>query len=272
MLKPRDLGPGASTQTFLEAMRAGRMHLARFVLDAVDGAIVDWRSDRGRSPLMYAVLLKDPAWRLAFARLLLEHHAAVNLGDDAGRSALSLACERGYLEVTKLLVQFGADPDTVDARGWSPLMYAASEGRTSVVEWLLRAFRRFGQLRLERADRAGHTALQLAASGGHHQCVKALRSAGALLLIFPQSPSSQAGDDDDGAASAASPPLRAASERQLPLDQRSAEELRFQGEEEEAEEEEDLGGPEAKKEPSATRGRQLIRRSTAPDCQSLLSH
>lgn len=267
MLKPRDLGPGASTQTFLEAMRAGRMHLARFVLDAVDGTIVDYRSDRGRSPLMYAVLLKDPAWRLAFARLLLEHQAAVNLSDDAGRSALSLACERGYLEVIKLLVQFGADPDTVDARGWSPLMYASSEGRTAVVEWLLRAFRRFGQLRLERADRAGHTALQLAASGGHHQCVRALRSAGALLLIFPAS--SQAGDDDDddGAASAASPPLRAASERQLPQYQRS-EEQTFQGEEEEAEED----GPEAKKEPSATRGRQLIRRSTAPDCQSLLSH
>lgn len=264
MLKPRDLGPGASTQTFLEAMRAGRMHLARFVLDAVDGTIVDFRSDRGRSPLMYAVLLKDPAWRLAFARLLLEHQAAVNLSDDAGRSALSLACERGYLEVIKLLVQFGADPDTVDARGWSPLMYASSEGRTPVVEWLLRAFRRFGQLRLERADRAGHTALQLAASGGHHQCVRALRSAGALLLIFPAS--SQAGDDD-GAASAASPPLRAASERQLPQYQRS-EEQTFQGEEEEAEED----GPEAKKEPSATRGRQLIRRSTAPDCQSLLSH
>ncbi|XP_058018200.1 ankyrin repeat domain-containing protein 63 [Ahaetulla prasina] len=270
MLKPRDLGPGASTQTFLEAMRAGRMHLARFVLDAVDGAIVDCRSDRGRSPLMYAVLLKDPAWRLAFARLLLEHQAAVNLSDDAGRSALSLACERGYLEVIKLLVQFGADPDTVDARGWSPLMYASSEGRTAVVEWLLRAFRRFGQLRLERADRAGHTALQLAASGGHHQCVRALRSAGALLLIFPES-SSQAGDDDDGAASAASPPLRAASERRLPLHQRSAQEQSFQGEEEEAEEAA-ADGPEAKKEPSATRGRPLIRRSTAPDCQSLLSH
>lgn len=273
MLKPRDLGPGASTQTFLEAMRAGRMHLARFVLDAVDGTIVDCRSDRGRSPLMYAVLLKDPAWRLAFARLLLEHHAAVNLSDDAGRSALSLACERGYLEVTKLLVQYGADPDTVDGRGWSPLMYASSEGRTAVVEWLLRAFRRFGQLRLERADRAGHTALQLAASGGHHQCVRALRSAGALLLIFPEPPppsSSQAGDDD-GAASAASPPLHAARERQLPLDE---EEQRFQGGEEDGGggEEEEAVGPEARKEPSATRGRPLIRRSTAPDCQSLLSH
>ncbi|KAG8126195.1 hypothetical protein E2320_021334, partial [Naja naja] len=212
---------------------------------------------------------EGPGVATGFARLLLEHRAAVNLSDDAGRSALSLACERGYLEVIKLLVQFGADPDTVDSRGWSPLMYASSEGRTAVVEWLLRAFRRFGQLRLERADRAGHTALQLAASGGHHGCVRALRSAGALLLIFPSS-SSQAGDDHDGAASAASPPLRAVSERQLPLDERSAQEERFQGEEEEEAEEED--GLEPKKEPSATRGRPLIRRSTAPDCQSLLSH
>ncbi|KAM6464977.1 ankyrin repeat domain-containing protein 63 [Liasis olivaceus] len=261
MLKPRDLGPGASTRTFLEAMNAGRLHLARFVLDALDGAIVDCQSERGRSPLMFAVLLKDPAWRLAFARLLLERRAAVNLRDDAGRSALSLACERGYLEVIKLLVQYGADPDAVDARGWSPLMYASSQGRTAVVEWLLRAFRRLGQLSLERADRAGHTALQLAASGGHNQCVRALRAAGALILILPE-PQSPA-CDDSRAASAVSPPLHVASERGLPRDEESAQEQRFR---------EEAGGPEAKKEPSATRGRPLIRRSTAPDCQSLLGY
>ncbi|XP_015263877.1 PREDICTED: ankyrin repeat domain-containing protein 63 [Gekko japonicus] len=152
MLKPRDLGPGAATRTFLEAMRAGRLHLGRFVLDALDGSIVDCRAERGRTPLMFAVALQDPAWRLAFARMLLERGAAVNLRDDAGRSALSLACERGHLDATQLLVQFGADPDAVDARGWSPLMYAASAGRTAVVEWLLRAFRRLGQLCLERAE------------------------------------------------------------------------------------------------------------------------
>ncbi|KAL8169380.1 UNVERIFIED_CONTAM: Ankyrin repeat domain-containing protein 63 [Gekko kuhli] len=222
MLKPRDLGPGAATRTFLEAMRAGRLHLGRFVLDALDGSIVDCRAERGRTPLMFAVALQDPAWRLAFARMLLERGAAVNLRDDAGRSALSLACERGHLDATQLLVQFGADPDAVDARGWSPLMYAASAGRTAVVEWLLRAFRRLGQLCLERADRGGRTALQLAASGGHSQCVRALRAAGALILTLPEQPGLSAAATPSphvaGGRRRAEEEATAAQQRRLPQD------------------------------------------------------
>ncbi|KAJ7344861.1 hypothetical protein JRQ81_000811 [Phrynocephalus forsythii] len=245
MLKPRDLGPGASTRTFLEAMSAGRLHLARFVLDALDGAIVDCRAERGRTPLMFAVLLEEPAWRLAFARLLLERGAAVNLRDDAGRSALSLACERGHLEATQLLVQFGADPDAADARGWSPLMYAAWEGRAAVVEWLLRAFRRLGQLRLERADRAGRTALQLAASRGHGPCVRALRAGGALNLPVPEP---RAGLE---------PPPAALPPAPSPCPEANA----------------GQGGAQARKGVRSLRGRPLLRRAaTAPDSQSLIGY
>lgn len=273
MLRPRDLGPGASTRTFLEAMSAGRLHLARFVLDALDGAIVDCRADRGRTPLMFAVLLKDPAWRLAFARLLLEHRAAVNLRDDAGRSALSLACERGYLEVTQLLVQFGADPDAVDARGWSPLMHAAAAGRTAVVEWLLRAFRRLGQLCLERADRGGRTALQLAANGGHGQCVRALRASGALLFDLP----GQAAALGDGAAAAlVVPSLQGVRVegwgcrgRSLEAEEKPAHERRRQAAAA-AEPDAEPRGDEDGKGPAALRGRPLIRRATAPDYQGLI--
>uniref|UniRef100_A0ABM5FAG0 Ankyrin repeat domain-containing protein 63 n=1 Tax=Pogona vitticeps TaxID=103695 RepID=A0ABM5FAG0_9SAUR len=254
MLKPRDLGPGASTRTFLEAMHAGRLHLARFVLDAVDRAIVDCRAERGRTPLMFAVLLRDPAWRVAFARLLLERGAAPNLRDDAGRSALSLACERGYLEVTQLLVQFGADPDAVDARGWSPLMYAAWEGRAGVVEWLLRAFRRLGQLRLERADRAGRTAHQLAASRGHGQCVRALRAAGALRLALPEPEPPAPSDGPEPPAAAASVPPPA-----LPEQERRGSDANV-----------DQAGAEAGRGSAPRRGRPLVRRATAPDCQSLI--
>ncbi|XP_053139092.1 ankyrin repeat domain-containing protein 63 [Hemicordylus capensis] len=270
MLKPRDLGPGASTRTFLEAMSAGRLHLARFVLDALDGSIVDCRAERGRTPLMYAALLKDPAWRLAFARLLLERRAAVNLRDDAGRSALSLACERGHLEVTQLLVQYGADPDAVDARGWSPLMYAASAGRTAVVEWLLRVFRRLGQLCLERADRAGRTALQLAASGGHGQCVRALRAAGALILNLPE-PSPPARSDHPASADDPIP---------SPSFHVDGGRGRWREEEEEKQPAQERlqrdaapaarAGCDAGRGGTTLRGRPLIRRSTAPDCQSLL--
>lgn len=101
MLKPKDLCPRAGTRTFLEAMQAGKVHLARFVLDALDRSIIDCRAEQGRTPLMVAVGLPDPAMRSRFVRLLLEQGAAVNLRDERGRTALSLACERGHLDAVQ---------------------------------------------------------------------------------------------------------------------------------------------------------------------------
>uniref|UniRef100_A0A2K6SDP4 Ankyrin repeat domain 63 n=1 Tax=Saimiri boliviensis boliviensis TaxID=39432 RepID=A0A2K6SDP4_SAIBB len=165
MLKPKDLCPRAGTRTFLEAMQAGKVHLARFVLDALDRSIIDCRAEQGRTPLMVAVGLPDPALRARFVRLLLEQGAAVNLRDERGRTALSLACERGHLDAVQLLVQFSGDPEAADSAGNSPVMWAAACGHGAVLEFLVRSFRRLG-LRLDRTNRAGLTALQLAAHGG----------------------------------------------------------------------------------------------------------
>uniref|UniRef100_A0A2K6MB27 Ankyrin repeat domain 63 n=1 Tax=Rhinopithecus bieti TaxID=61621 RepID=A0A2K6MB27_RHIBE len=173
MLKPKDLCPRAGTRTFLEAMQAGKVHLARFVLDALDRSIIDCRAEQGRTPLMVAVGLPDPALRARFVRLLLEQGAAVNLRDERGRTALSLACERGHLDAVQLLVQFSGDPEAADSAGNSPVMWAAACGHGAVLEFLVRSFRRLG-LRLDRTNRAGLTALQLAASRGHGTCVQAL--------------------------------------------------------------------------------------------------
>ncbi|XP_014635882.1 PREDICTED: ankyrin repeat domain-containing protein 63 [Ceratotherium simum simum] len=177
MLKPKDLCPRAGTRTFLEAMQAGKVHLARFVLDALDRSIIDCRAEQGRTPLMVAVGLPDPALRARFVRLLLEQGAAVNLRDERGRTALSLACERGHLDAVQLLVQFSGDPEAADSAGNSPVMWAAACGHGAVLEFLVRSFRRLG-LRLDRTNRAGLTALQLAAARGHGTCVQALTGAG----------------------------------------------------------------------------------------------
>uniref|UniRef100_H0VV59 Ankyrin repeat domain 63 n=1 Tax=Cavia porcellus TaxID=10141 RepID=H0VV59_CAVPO len=172
MLKPKDLCPRAGTRTFLEAMQAGKVHLARFVLDALDRSIIDCRAEQGRTPLMVAVGLPDPAMRSRFVRLLLEQGAAVNLRDERGRTALSLACERGHLDAVQLLVQYSGDPEAADSAGNSPVMWAAACGHGAVLEFLVRSFRRLG-LRLDRTNRAGLTALQLAAARGHGTCVQA---------------------------------------------------------------------------------------------------
>ncbi|XP_010877241.1 ankyrin repeat domain-containing protein 63 [Esox lucius] len=175
MMRPKDLRQGSGTKTFLDAMHDGKVHLARFVLDALDNRIINSKTENGRTPLMFAVCLRDPGGRVKFTRLLVEKGADVNCQDERGRTSLSLACELGHLDAVKLLVQFNADPDVSDAWGNSALMYAAYSGHSQVLEFLVRAFKKLG-LKLDRTNQAGHSAIQVASYFGHDQCVQALNS------------------------------------------------------------------------------------------------
>ncbi|KAL1257393.1 hypothetical protein QQF64_010637 [Cirrhinus molitorella] len=177
MLRPKDLCQGSGTKTFLEAMQSGKVHLARFVLDALDGRIVNGKAENGRTLLMHAVCLQEQATRSKFTQLLLEKGADVNARDDHGRTALSLACEHGHLDSVKLLVQFNADPELTDTWGNSALMYAACGGHSQILEFLVRAFKKLG-LRLDRTNHAGHSAIQVADFFGHNQCVQTLNGCG----------------------------------------------------------------------------------------------
>ncbi|XP_047622682.1 ankyrin repeat domain-containing protein 63 [Phacochoerus africanus] len=215
MLKPKDLCPRAGTRTFLEAMQAGKVHLARFVLDALDRSIIDCRAEQGRTPLMVAVGLPDPALRARFVRLLLEQGAAVNLRDERGRTALSLACERGHLDAVQLLVQFSGDPEAADSAGNSPVMWAAACGHGAVLEFLVRSFRRLG-LRLDRTNRAGLTALQLAAARGHGTCVQALTGPWGRAAAAAAARGSNSDSPPGRPAPAPSPERRRPSPRRLP--------------------------------------------------------
>ncbi|CAL8286151.1 unnamed protein product [Lota lota] len=173
MMRPKDLRQGSGTKTFLDAMHGGKVHLARFILDALDGRIINSKTESGRTPLMFAVRLQDPGARAKFTRLLLEKGAEVNCQDEDGRTGLSHACEMGHLESVKLLVQFNADPDVLDAWGNNALMYAAFSGHAAVLEFLVRAFKRLG-FKLDRTNCAGHSALQVASFFGHDHCVQIL--------------------------------------------------------------------------------------------------
>ena len=62
MLRPKDLCQGSGTKTFLDAMNNGKVHLARFVLDALDGRIINSKTESSRTPLMFAVCLQDHSW------------------------------------------------------------------------------------------------------------------------------------------------------------------------------------------------------------------
>uniref|UniRef100_A0A3B3TPD4 Uncharacterized protein n=1 Tax=Poecilia latipinna TaxID=48699 RepID=A0A3B3TPD4_9TELE len=111
--------------------------------------------------------------RCKFVELLLHRGASVNYQDGNGRTALSYACEKGYLDAVKILVQNGADPEILDSWGNTPLMYAAVADHTLVVEFLARAFKRLG-LQIDRQNKAGNSAVEVAKFLGHTECISAL--------------------------------------------------------------------------------------------------
>ncbi|KAM4665188.1 ankyrin repeat domain-containing protein 63 [Discoglossus pictus] len=194
MLRPRDLRRSSGTRTFLDAMHGGKVHLARFVLDALDRRIINSPAgEQGRTPLMYAVCLREAELRTRFVRLLLDKGAEVNGQDEAGRTALSLACELGHLDAVKLLVQHNADPELADQAGNRPLMYAASCGHSAELHFLLRSYKRFG-LRLDATNRAGVSALEAARVSGHRECERALSVRGPLSPEPNRGGSGKAGD------------------------------------------------------------------------------
>lgn len=174
MLKAQRKSSGRTgTEILVEAMSKGKVHLARFVLDALDGEIVDSETQGAQTPLISSVLLPHSQIRCKFIELLLQRGANVNCQDGSGRTALSYACEKGYMEAVKILVRNGADPEIADSWGNTALMYAAMAGQSSVVEFLVRAFKRLG-LQIDRQNKAGNTAVEVAKFLGHTECIFAL--------------------------------------------------------------------------------------------------
>lgn len=177
MLKARGESSGETgIKLLLEAMSNDQVHLARFVLDALDGEIVDTKTKDAQTPLIVSILLPEGRTRCKFVELLLQRGASVNRQDGNGRTALSYACENGYLDAVKILVQNNADPEIDDTWGNTALMYAVVAGHAAVVEFLVRAFKRLG-LQIDRQNKVGNSAANVAQFLGHTKCLCALQSA-----------------------------------------------------------------------------------------------
>ena len=78
--------------------------------------------------------------------LLLEHGANVNTLESEGGSALSDACFFGYSGIVELLLAYNADVNAVSGQRGSPLFIAAAAGNEDIVRLL---FEKGARLRKE---------------------------------------------------------------------------------------------------------------------------
>ena len=94
----------------------------------------------------------------------------INSTDRHGLTALHWAALQGRTNAVVYLLTARADPSLVSPLGWTALHCAALWGHTDIVEILTRC----EGVRVHAANVAGETALAIAAMMGHAECVEAL--------------------------------------------------------------------------------------------------
>ncbi len=112
---------------------------------------------------------------LELVSFLIARKASVTRRSPHGDTALMLASLKGHLATAKRLVESGAE---ITHGGWTPLHYAAFEGRTEVVKYLI-------EKGADKNDLApnGYTPLMLAARGGHLAATETLLHEDADLYV-----------------------------------------------------------------------------------------
>lgn len=108
--------------------------------------------------------------------LLLKHKADVNLPNGGGDTPLINACSHGNIKIVKLLLKYSASVNQKCNGNDTPLLVASNSGYTKLVTLLLEH-----GADIHARNQEGATSLILAASNGHDKVVKILLEHGATI-------------------------------------------------------------------------------------------
>ena len=112
--------PSAGTYPLHEAVLAGSLKYTKSLLDK--GVRPDVLID-SFSSVSIAI---DEGYD-EIAKVLLLNGASARIASKAGTTSLHKASSAGFLEICEMLLDLGADVNALDAKRWTPLMYATSQ-------------------------------------------------------------------------------------------------------------------------------------------------
>lgn len=130
--------PWNNDTPLMYAARNGNVELVNFLINR--GANIHTTNSKGENALICAITdpRKDGYSNLIVVKRLLEAGVSANSADKDW-PALCHAADKNNYEVCKLLLAYGADVNTQDAYGYSPLMTAISNGKTDLMKLFLDA-------------------------------------------------------------------------------------------------------------------------------------
>ena len=159
---------GPTGLDIFEAAAAGKLSRVRKLLD--EGAAVDDRAADGFTALHLAAFFG----RLDVARLLLERGADPNAPSTGQMRVTPLhsAVSGRHRDLASLLLALGASANAVQHGGWTPLHTAARDGDEAIVNLLL-----LREADPTRPSDDGRTPADMAAEAGHGAIAEELREA-----------------------------------------------------------------------------------------------
>ena len=152
----------------------GHTEIVRYLLCLPEVDVNRRNADDHDTALQEAVFMK----RTEVVQLLIDAGADVDTQNNEGRSPLHVACKSGELDIVKMLVEAGAGVRATDNQGCTCLMLAAWHGHTDIVRYLVGV----PEVELNHQSRAAassNTALHLAARNKRTDVVQVLIDAGA---------------------------------------------------------------------------------------------
>jgi ankyrin repeat protein len=155
------------------AVTRNKTAVVRILLD--HGVDPDSEDSRGFK-LLHLAAQEYPSSREALARVLVEKGADLESVSQCFESPLQVACSANSVDVASCLIRFGADFDRRSREGKTLLHLAASKGHVEFIELLLER-----GVDLESRDDEGYTPLHLACFNGQMQVARLLLDTGADL-------------------------------------------------------------------------------------------